>query len=242
DIMRSTVALKGASVEDDSPQLKKDGSKLVHINNDLQDVLRCLTLIGPCSPVAVGNWTQLVGPGVPATTSGGIGWNHETAFARPIKLGDFNTGDAQTLIKDFLALSPKTRERLRVPLDRLNRAIRGSNVADRAIDLGIAFEAILFHGSEDNNGELAFRLGLRGAWLSGNDAASRQENYRLLKGIYYLRSKAVHTGGLPAKKAKEQPLLMERGIRLCSNLLKSIVHGTHWPDNSTEWDKLIFGA
>jgi len=222
------------------PASPEDMDKLTHRAETLADVLRCLTIVGPCSPVAIGTWTQLIGHGVPMTGGGGYGYNHETAFARPVTMGPFDAEEAQAVIKAFYARLPAVRRDLRIPLDRLNRAIRGNSLADQAIDLGIALEAILFHGSGETD-ELAFRLSLRGAWLGASSEVDRFEQYRLLRRLYRLRSKAVHTGELSNSKAEQQRKLLKCGFHLCSILLKRIITEGKWPASSGEWDQLVLG-
>jgi hypothetical protein len=227
------VPFKGPSPQDLETSQRQDQT--------LTDVLRCLTLVGPCSPVAVGSWSQLIGPGVPMTTAGGYGYNHETAFMNPVTLGPFDAQEAQLLIKAFFQHQENIRQDLRVPLDRLNRAIRGTNIVDQAIDLGIALEAMLFHGSNDNK-ELSFRLSLRGAWFSGTDGPDRLDRYRLLKNLYDLRSRAVHNGHLKIKQEAHNRALLRRGFTLCADLLKKIIKDGAWPSNDGKWDELIFDA
>ena len=102
--------------------------------------------------------------------------------------------EAQALGAAYFSIDPQRRNKmLRIPLDRLGRAEREQDFADRAIDLGIALESLLLHDIEDH-GELRFRLSLRGAWLIGSNHAERLKIQRSLKKLYDLRSRAVHSG------------------------------------------------
>jgi hypothetical protein len=87
---------------------------------------------------------------------------------------------AEDLAAAFFRMDPAQRQEiLHIPLDRLDRAVRGDDLVDKSIDLGIALEALLLH-ELDYQGELKFRLSLRGAWLGGGDAKERAEMQKTL--------------------------------------------------------------
>jgi hypothetical protein len=103
-----------------------------------------------------------------------------------------NATAAQELARAFFAIDRKRRhDRLRIPLDRLDRANRIRDHADTAIDLGIALEALLLHKSD--RGELSFRLSLRGAWLAGKNEKDRADLLVLLRKAYDLRGRTPLT-------------------------------------------------
>ena len=82
--------------------------------------------------------------------------------------------DATRLATSHFAIDKTLRHNvLRIPLDRLDRAGRVRDFADKAIDLGIALEALLLHDAK--GGEKSFRMSLRGAWLAGADENERVE-------------------------------------------------------------------
>ena len=202
----------------------------------LSDALRCLTLVGPCSPVAIGTWSQLVGPGVPVTDGGGYAYNHETAFARPVALGPFDIDDARNIFGSYIDLPPKLRQELRIPMDRLNKAMRDTLAADQAIDLGIALEGLLLHDLGKAQGELKYRLSIRGAWLRGGGEQGRLAHFSLLKTIYDLRSAAVHSGHLEDKEKNRE--ILKKGMCLCGTLIRRIIDLGRWPD----WTALTLGV
>ena len=63
----------------------------------------------------------------------------------------------------FKSLDVKKQRYFRVPLERLNMAIRRVSQVDSAIDTGIALEALFLSDQSDDRGELTFRLRVRGA-------------------------------------------------------------------------------
>ncbi len=68
---------------------------------------------------------------------------------------EVDVDDAEALAAVYFGMDPTRRQALHIPLDRLDRASRGDDLADRSIDLGIALEALLLHELEgQNQGEL----------------------------------------------------------------------------------------
>jgi len=129
---------------------------------------------------------------------------------------------------------------MRIALDRLSRALRRGEAVDNAIDLGIALEVMLLHGSDNNNrGELRFRLSIRGATFLGGDKPERLRNLKLLKDAYDLRSKAVHTGRLgKGKKGSSPKDILECGTNTCAQIALRLIERGSFPD----WDdELVIG-
>jgi Apea-like HEPN len=146
--------------------------------------------------------------------------------------------DAEALAALYFGIDDaRPRETLHIPLDRLDRAVRGDDLADRSIDLGIALEALLLHEpGKQYQGELKFRLALHGAWLGGDDPQDRAEIQKTLKDVYDLRSRAVHTGRVePNQKNYE---MIERGTLLCKRLILKMIQA----DGRVEWSTLLLGG
>jgi hypothetical protein len=137
------------------------------------------------------------------------------------------------VVNQFFALPPKLRQEMAIPIDRLNLAIGGRNPVDKAIDLGVALEALLLHELDDN-GELSYRLKTRGAALLGGSASQRRETFNILGRLYNLRSKAVHSGKLKGNPTEE----IRAGCALCVRLVLKMIERGAWPD----WDALVLGA
>lgn len=144
-------------------------------------------------------------------------------------------------------LDQKTRSELRVPLDRLNQSRRHHNETEKAIDLGIALEALLLNDRErDDSIALPFRL--RGAWLLGQGSTPRErkELLDIFNDLYDCRSKAVHKGTLKSGSAKyksgKTPIeILNIGDELCVKIIEAIITngGFH---NSNEWNELLMGS
>lgn len=78
---------------------------------------------------------------------------------------------------------------LALALSRLTQASMRSSAADRMLDLMIVVEALLT--TKDENGEINYRLALRGARLLA-ELADRAAVRKTIKRCYNARSKVVH--------------------------------------------------
>jgi hypothetical protein len=169
---------------------------------------------------------------------GGI--EHDMSNASAYKLTPEDCKNASIFIRKYFELPNNIRELLRISLQRLNLFRRRRSLVDKAIDLGIALEVLLLHdGGPDIPISLPFRL--RGAWLLGQDTASRHDYYRLFKEIYACRCEAVHSGKFDSKFTKKLSLpiheLLKKGDELCVNIIKWIIEQKRFPD----WEKLLLG-
>ena len=144
--------------------------------------------------------------------------------------------EAEVLAAGYFSLHPQKRSKmLRIPLDRLGRAGRERDFADRAIDLGIALESLLLHDIE-NHGELSFRLSLRGAWLIGTTDTERLEIQRSLKRLYDLRSRAVHSGFI--EQSTDTGSTIGRATEICRALIRRLIE----LKCEIDWQKAVVGG
>jgi hypothetical protein len=137
----------------------------------LNEARLLLSLLG-ISAVMTMFWVQ---PKDPLMSAGvNVGWLSSNEPVSPKEDAEIDVEAAEGLASAYFRMDPTRRqETLHIPLDRLDRASRNNDLADRSIDLGIALEALLLHELEGRDrGELRFRLSLRGAWLGGNDTQS----------------------------------------------------------------------
>jgi len=170
-------------------------------------------------------------------------WSHLNAlrpFARAAEQGE----RIVAAVHAWKRFPNNLKKKLRVPLERLNRALAATSSIDCAIDIGVALEALLLGDLEPNDQiSLAFRL--RGAWLLGENPAERREYVKQFNAIYTCRSVAVHTGSLPTKgviidstKVAEHEFIMNRARHLTATSILKVIHGSAIP----EWSSLILGV
>ncbi|MYJ96469.1 MAG: hypothetical protein F4053_13050 [Proteobacteria bacterium] len=112
-----------------------------------------------------------------------------------------------------------------------------STLADKAIDLRVALEALYLKDFDrKNRGEMKFRLAVYGAWHVGSDFAERKEIRKTLADAYAMGSMAVH--GDPLSSSRGGEALLSRSQELCRRgILKFLEHGFQ-----ETWDDMILGA
>lgn len=103
---------------------------------------------------------------------------------------------------DFRRQRSSTRRRIDLALRRFNLAYERILPQDRLIDYMIALEALLLTREEQQ--ELAYKLGLRGSALLGENPDTRFEVFSRLKKAYAVRSEIVH-GESPAAHVRVGP-------------------------------------
>lgn len=96
---------------------------------------------------------------------------------------------------DFRRQRSRKRRRIDLALRRFNLAYDRILPEDRLIDYMVALEALLLTGEEQQ--ELAYKLGLRGAVLLGENSDARFEIFSRLRRAYAVRSNVVHGGSSP---------------------------------------------
>ncbi len=203
---------------------------------DLQRLCKWLTVIGPSCPKIAAEWWQ-ADQTVPfrdvASASTGQAFT-DVGPGEPRKIVDADRSAARTLVKLLGSVDPAVEKRLRIPLQRLNQALRRRSLTDRAIDLGIALESLLLEGVRD---ELSFRLRIRGAWLLGRTPQERDAIMRSLRDVYECRSTAVHEGHLGRTiRRRDVSEVLATGAAIAAQVIIAIArHG--WPD----WDSLVLG-
>jgi hypothetical protein len=200
----------------------------------LDDILRCITVLTVAPVGLLGGWTQFRSKIAEALGVGSY-WYSQAFYtadlwrvaSKPVTL---NGEDVARVFSLFQHFKPAEKQVLQVALDRLIQALRRKHRVDKAIDLGIALEVMLLHGiGKDDRGEMRFRSSIRGATFLGGDREERLEVLRLLKEAYDLRSQAVHSGVL--KKGKSEPTL-EQAARICAKIALKLIERRSFPD----WD------
>lgn len=211
------------------PALKTEMTEVAS-SDQLEDARLCLTLIGPSGLASFGVWF-MVADWVPCLVSfsGGLASVVElSGERRRLEASEYER--AREIHDLFLQLDSDSQARLRVPLQRLNLAIRRYSIVDSAIDLRIAMEAA-FLDDLKNDGELSYRLRIRAARLLETDEQKRRDLYGTFGHIYELCSKAVHTGKVPGKyKGNDVKALLQEGILHTSKAIELAIRrrGIDW--------------
>lgn len=190
-------------------------------DEDLRDALLCMTLIGPSAPLAIGSWTQAAewAPVQPAGSSHG----YPGRTVRRV-YDDADQQRLRVLHDKFLVLPDAEKQHYRIPLARLNSAMRRPTWVDSAIDLGIALESIFLQDLEPDRGELTFRLRARAARFLAVDVQERRNLFQFFGDLYGLRSNAVHSGTVPANvRGRDTQEVLNRGYELVAASIERII-------------------
>jgi hypothetical protein len=200
--------------EETAEKHKRENAKRQSLMNVFPSLF---SLLGDGAPVVSVSWSQATGRGVPSLGSTGYAMGLEDlgimAF-RPTM--EVSPTDVQRLSNRFLALSENARSHLEVPLRHLNRSRRQFTTEAAAIDLRTALEALLV---PDTGQEIAFKVGLYGAWMLGKDHAERQQAFKRLRAAYNLGSRAVHGGKIEVKTRN----LIEKVQSDAATILKTVI-------------------
>ena len=202
---------------------------------DLTDVLLCLGLFGPTAPVSLASWLEPPewAPVMPGGYS--LGVPEGSSFGRPFP--STAATDGARLFATWLALTESRRDELRVPMYRLNTAMRRRNRVDASIDLGIALESMFLRDLSDDRGELTFRLRVRGTRWLGSNPDERRHLSTLFADLYSTRSRAVHSGRVPdTTRGRPTTELLEEGYKVTARALVALITG-----GDPDWDTVTFG-
>jgi Apea-like HEPN len=204
---------------------------------EMLDIVRCLTLIAPRPVQQIGSWFQTeqshpLAGGVGGWGGQAISWGHQFE----VEPEEVDADHIRTLVDGFFALPDGARHRLRIVLDRLNAAKAPQTAEDRAVDLGVSLEALLFNPN-DVPAEISLKFRMRGSVLATDDPMERKSVFKLLDRLYSLRSTAAH-GGIfdPADTSVETNLT--DGIALAGRLIQRVLILRRIPEN---WNGLILG-
>lgn len=205
----------------------------------------CLTLVGQAAPLPIADWFVLE-DWVPCANFFGSGWGapvHDVINVFPFKLSLEQAQEASAICKQLEAASRGLWDKLWVPIQRLNQARRREDTVDKAIDLGVSFEA-LYLNDESPNDQISFTFRLRAAWHLGATKEERKDLIAFFGKVYECRSKAVHTGRLDNKvklKGKDKiptDAFLKEADALCAKAIKKIVQAGAFPN----WGDLILGG
>lgn len=202
---------------------------------EMLDIARCLTLATPHSVRHIGSWfhgpeAHPLFPHVAAWDGQAVTWGDQFEVSPE----DLDAEALRALVDGYIRLSK--RDRLRIVLDRLNAAKSRQSLEDRAVDLGVALEALLFN-SGDAPTEISLKLKLRGAVLASSDPDERKQAFRLLDRLYTLRSTAAHGGTFDREDSVIGRDLRD-GLLLATELVRRVLRMRRLPES---WNGLILG-
>ncbi|ELJ8549534.1 hypothetical protein SNE95_003392 [Vibrio cholerae] len=208
----------------------------------LYEFCEFLTLVKSATPVSVGAWVDLP-ESTPCKQLLGGGWSSpviDVLSRSETSISQQDWNQVSELYKKFVDLPQEIRDLLRVPIERINQARRRSNLADRAIDLGVACEALLLN-DKTHKEQISFTLRLRAALFLGSDFEDRQKLLNFFSAFYSCRSQAAHTGKLDTKikvsyrGRLDANTILSEGDEHLTHAIKNIIKLGRFPD----WNELM---
>lgn len=196
-----------------------------HLRDYNSDIVMCASLFGPCGAAITSTWWEYPS-WVPAEGMSFVllldyGRREQTDW--PDTAYDSFPG----FYKHFLQLEDSWKVRLRIPLQRLNSAMRRWDMVDAAIDSGIAMESLFQSG---NNHLLV----LRAARYLDLDLEARKKTRELLVLLNKARNSAVHEGKLPSTAGDlSMQSLLSYGFRFIAEALRKVIE-----NGEPDWDKI----
>ncbi len=143
---------------------------------------------------------------------------------------------AAELYRKYTQLDELRKARVRLPLSRLNQAMRRVSLIDAAIDVCIALETLFLNEEDPGPTERGLSLRLRAARSLGASLEERGDIYSVIRGAYRIRSAGVHSGKIP-DKVEGRPVdeVLNRAFQVAARAItRSIEEGL--PD---DWTRLL---
>lgn len=213
--------------------------------SDLFDACLFLTLFSDSTPVPYTSWVELE-EHVPCKQilDDGVSFPSYIDLSREDReIIPYHWEKLKPLYKMFMSLSQKDKDHLKIPIQRLNQARRRLSYVDKAIDQGIAMEALFLNDKSDGE-QISFILRLRASLWLGSGIEEREKLLHFFSAAYTCRSNAVHNGKLAHEiKVSHRgkiPIkdLLKESDQLCIDAIKKIINNGGFPD----WNKLILNG
>lgn len=219
----------------DPEQQSFEDNNFSKTNELLSDITLVLTVIGPRIAISAAQWFTYDDPNIEAChPAGRYGKILEILPSSPNSYPVLNHTEAPNIVQAFIAIQGKTRDKIRVALQRLNQSLRRHSFGDRAVELSTAFEALL---GDNGNTEMTHKIKVRSVRLIGGDNEVRKRNALIIKKTYDIRSKLVHSGYVNINQTYEiceQKMsvsdIIEHTTTMCADLIKIIILRGSIPD------------
>jgi Apea-like HEPN len=205
-----------------------------------REITLALTAVGPRVPIQVGHWFTFEDPDfqrislVNGTRTQSL---LEIIPRSRLEYPPLDPIEGPSIVQGYLALHGRTRNVVRVALQRIIQAQIRHGVGDRAVELCTALESLL---GDNQTTEMTHNIKSRSARLFGGDQETRVRISALIAKAYDIRSSLVHTGFVDEKKkysVAKQPLkaadVIDQGIITAVEIIKRTIRRQKIPDWST---------
>lgn len=170
----------------------------------LEELMQTIPLTTRTPVVRIAAWVEW--PASQAVMRGVEGWGftQHPRSNQELPKTEVDTQGLARVASTFAGLGSDGRRRMQMPLRRLNAMLLAESFSDKAIEAGIAMEALLSQSGDPREG-LSHRVSVRAAILTETDLPAKKAVQRRVKDLYGLRSAAAHGADLDALKREERP-------------------------------------
>lgn len=212
-----------------------DGSFSV-LHQSIADIILLLTLVGPRVAIEAAHWFNFDDPDLELALLGQSRGSQMMEIL-PKLTGQnpptLNAEDAIAIIRQFNALAPNAKEKIKIATDRLRRALLRHQPADRAVEVSIALEILC---GDNQTSEMTHKVKIRAVRLLGGTQGVRERNRAILSKTYDIRSKLVHQGRHDTRpisvlgESMEVDAVIFEACHLCAELIKTVIQRGAFPD------------
>jgi hypothetical protein len=201
-----------------------------------KEITLALTVSGPRVPIQVAHWFTFEDPDLQLANVLGSIRSQSLIEILPRFAPNYpplDSIEAPAMVQAYLELRGRTRDVIRVGIQRLNQAQRRHNIGDRAVEFCTAVEALL---GDNQKTEMTHKIKSRAARLLGGSIEIRQRNAAILGEAYAVRSSLVHTGRVDEKtkvvhgETLTRAEMVERAINMGIDIVKLIIRRGSIPD------------
>ena len=195
----------------------------------LDDARLVLTLVEGCAPLPAAQWFQFHDPdpekanGSSVMAAGGV----EIIPFGP-RRAELVSDQAGPVVEQFLGLGGPDRERIRVALERLLQSRLRRLLKDKAVELAIAYEALLGRDS-DFHRRTGARIARRARdVLGGRNPVAPRKITTTVDALWVIRNALLHEGTLPPSvrmpgRAGNPSEVIKNSDRICSAVLRKVL-------------------
>jgi hypothetical protein len=160
----------------------------------------------------------------------------------PVEVCEHELREAVQALRSFKSTHKKATSTVAIVADRIVGARRAATLADRALDLGMALEALLMF-NERERGEISFKMRTRAAWLLGATPDQRKTILMWVRNLYNLRSSVAH-GSVPDETLRidGRTVNVMEALDVGSRLCREVAISLFAMPESFAWDDVVAGA
>ncbi len=201
----------------------------------LDDVLSCLALAGGGS-LAVHKVATSIVAADDVPCFGPALWEYHSFRVMPkvtVMVEDECT-NAVVFLDKLYAMDEAHRNRVRLPLSKLNDFHACKDLSEAAVLLRTCLESIFL---DNDSGELSHRLSIRAALVMGGSIEERLATYRMMKKAYEHGSAAVHRGKISSKRPQEVVAVLQQAAKVAKKVIS-----LHLDSPGEDWLTLELGG